>query len=67
MCFTTLTRDLACWVFTLANSSVREHYLVEVRVNMLHEKREDQKCKKMGCKNKIAIFSKYFSRSSTTT
>lgn len=33
MCFTTITRDLACWIFTLANPSVRRHYLIEVLHN----------------------------------
>ena len=33
MCFTTITRDLACWIFTLANPSVRRHYLTEVLHN----------------------------------
>ena len=33
MCFTTITRDLACWIFTLANPSVRRHYLTELLHN----------------------------------
>ena len=33
MCFTTITRDLACWIFTLANPSVRRHYLTDVLHN----------------------------------
>ena len=31
--FTTLTRDLACWVFTLANPAVKRHYLLELLHN----------------------------------
>jgi len=33
MCFTTITRDLAIWVFTLANKSVRRHYILEILHN----------------------------------
>ena len=33
MTFTTITRDLATWLFTLANSSVRRHYILDVLHN----------------------------------
>ena len=33
MSFTTITRELACWVFTLANAAVRRHYLLELLLN----------------------------------
>ena len=31
--FTTITRDLAAWVFTLANTSVKKYYLLEILHN----------------------------------